>query len=125
MDKKAFLDKLGTALLSKFGTDIKNAPSWQLHDAISGAVMELISDNWRDSRRAHLDGRRACYLSMEFLVGRAVYNNLLCLRLKDEVDEILKQNGRSQPSATAASEGLQPASLTRQRHTTCRLTATA
>ena len=95
MDKKAFLDKLGTALLSKFGTDIKNAPSWQLHDAISGAVMELISDNWRDSRRAHLDGRRACYLSMEFLVGRAVYNNLLCLRLKDEVDEILKQNGRS------------------------------
>ena len=95
MDKKAFLDKLNTALLSKFGTDIKNAPSWQLHDAISGAVMELISDNWRDSRRAHLDSRRACYLSMEFLVGRAVYNNLLCVGIKDEVDEILKQNGRS------------------------------
>ena len=95
MDKNAFLSELQASLNNKFGTSIKTAPSWQLHDAISTAVMGLIDDNWHKSRKAHLDNRRACYLSMEFLVGRAVYNNLLCLGVKDEVDEILKENGRS------------------------------
>ena len=32
---------------------------------------------------------------MEFLMGRAVYNNLLCLGIKEDVDEILKEHGRS------------------------------
>ena len=95
MDRKAFLSALESALKNKFGTDIKSAPSWQLHDAVSAEVMALIDNNWIKSRKAHLESRRACYLSMEFLVGRAVYNNLLCLGIKDDVDEILKENGRS------------------------------
>ncbi len=95
MDKKAFLEKIENDLKNRFGSCVKCAPSWQLHDALSGAVMELIGENWGASRKAHLENRRACYLSMEFLMGRAVYNNLLCLGIKDEVDEILKENGRS------------------------------
>ncbi|MBR6338019.1 MAG: glycogen phosphorylase, partial [Ruminococcus sp.] len=95
MDKTAFLTALKDTLGNKFGSDIKSAPSWQLHDAVSDAVMNIIDDNWSASRKAHLDSRRACYLSMEFLVGRAVFNNLLCLGIKDEVDGILKENGRS------------------------------
>lgn len=57
--------------------------------------MELIDSDWENSRKVHLDSRRACYLSMEFLMGRAVYNNLLCLGITDEVDELLKTHGRS------------------------------
>ena len=107
MDKNAFLAELKETLKNKFGSDIKNAPSWQLHDAVSDAVMNIIDDNWCKSRVAHLDSRRACYLSMEFLVGRAVFNNLLCLGIKDEVDEILKENGRS----LADMEDIQDAAL--------------
>ncbi|MCR5815783.1 MAG: glycogen/starch/alpha-glucan family phosphorylase [Ruminococcus sp.] len=107
MDKNAFLAELKETLKNKFGSDIKNAPSWQLHDAVSDAVMNIIDDNWCKSRVAHLDSRRACYLSMEFLVGRAVFNNLLCLGIKDEVDGILKENGRS----LADMEDIQDAAL--------------
>ncbi len=107
MDKNVFLAELKETLKNKFGSDIKNAPSWQLHDAVSDAVMNIIDDNWCKSRVAHLDSRRACYLSMEFLVGRAVFNNLLCLGIKDEVDEILKENGRS----LADMEDIQDAAL--------------
>lgn len=95
MDKQLFFESVESTLKNKYGTCIKCAPSWQLHDAMSGAVMGLIDDNWSKSRKAHLEGRRACYLSMEFLVGRAVYNNLLCLGVKNEVDEVLRENGRS------------------------------
>ncbi|MGN0623509.1 MAG: glycogen/starch/alpha-glucan phosphorylase, partial [Oscillospiraceae bacterium] len=71
------------------------ASAVQLHESISAVVMRDIAVRWDKSVDAHLSGRRACYLSMEFLMGRAVYNNLLCLGIKDEVDELLKEQGRS------------------------------
>ena len=65
----------------------------QLHDAVSKAVMAQIADDWERSRAAHAATRRAFYLSAEFLVGRAIYNNLLCTGLLDEVGDILQQDG--------------------------------
>ncbi len=94
-DKTAFAKGVMARLGDKFSTDIKNALVWQLHDAISDEVMSEISDNWKMSQRLHTEGRKACYFSMEFLVGRAIYNNLLVLGLTDTVDEMLKENGRS------------------------------
>ncbi len=81
--------------LTKYGKKTEDATPQQLHDALSTAVMNEISSNWDKSRAAHLNGRRACYLSMEFLVGRAVYNNLLCTGLTDTVESALKTAGRS------------------------------
>ena len=78
-----------------FGKNIASAESHQLHDSIAKVVMEDISAQWKKSTEQHLAGRRAMYLSMEFLMGRAVYNNLLCLGLTDVVDEALKAEGRS------------------------------
>ena len=48
---------------------------------------------WKDSRKAHLATRRACYFSAEFLVGRAIYNNLLCLGVEDDAREVLSSLG--------------------------------
>ena len=66
-----------------------------LHNAIGDVVMDAIAPDWRESRRAHLSGRRACYFSMEFLVGRAVQNNLLCLDLYDAAEAALQHYGVS------------------------------
>ena len=95
MNKELFYSELNKDLKKKFGTSVEKALPWQLHESLSATGMELIDSDWENSKKAHLDSRRACYLSMEFLMGRAVYNNLLCLGITDEVDELLKAHGRS------------------------------
>lgn len=89
MNKNIFIEKF-TAKISK---DIKTATPQQLHNALGETVMELYSDNWNKSRHEHLSKRRAAYLSMEFLVGRAVYNNLLCLGIYDEINSAFNELG--------------------------------
>ena len=89
MDKKAFIEKF-TGRLPK---DLKSATPQMLHNALGDTVMEMFADRWDNSRQEHLSKRRAAYLSMEFLVGRAVYNNLLCLGIYDEVNDAFKELG--------------------------------
>ena len=67
----------------------------EIHNALGNAVMEYASENWEKSKNAHLNSRRACYFSMEFLVGRAVFNNLLCLGIYDETEAVLNEMGKS------------------------------
>lgn len=67
----------------------------EIHNALGNAVMEYASENWQKSKNAHLNSRRACYFSMEFLVGRAVFNNLLCLGTYDETEAVLNEMGKS------------------------------
>lgn len=91
MDKKVFIEKF-TGRLPK---DIKSATPQEIHNTLGDTVMELYSDRWNASRQEHLSKRRAAYLSMEFLVGRAVYNNLLCLGIYNEVQEVFSELGLS------------------------------
>ena len=67
----------------------------ELHDAVSRAVMAYISEDWQKSESAHMNNRRAYYLSAEFLVGRAVYNNIMCLGLTEEIEKQLSEQGAS------------------------------
>lgn len=64
----------------------------QLHNALSRAVMKQAAPLMAKSAPK---GRSASYFSAEFLVGRAVYNNLLCLGIHDEAEEILNSAGAS------------------------------
>ncbi len=90
-----------TVLLELFDAHIKAEQScgdatpsvYRIHNALAKAVMSHIADDWHKSKLAHESGKRACYLSAEFLVGRAVYNNLLCLGLTEDADRILRQYG--------------------------------
>ena len=89
MDKNLFIEKF----TGKLPKDLKQASPQQIHNALGDTVMEIFSDRWNKSREEHLSKRRAAYLSMEFLVGRAVYNNLLVLGIYDEVNEIFSELG--------------------------------
>ena len=89
MDKNVFIEKF-TGRLPK---DFSSATPQQLHNALGETVMELYSQQWSNARGEHLSKRRAAYLSMEFLVGRAVYNNLLCLGIYNEVNETFSELG--------------------------------
>lgn len=64
----------------------------QLHDALAKAIMKQAAPIME---RSAPKGRSAAYLSAEFLVGRAVYNNILCLGLHDEAEALLNSVGAS------------------------------
>lgn len=89
MDKKIFKAKF-TGRLPK---DIKSATPQQIHNALGDTIMEMYAEQWDSARQEHLSKRRAAYLSMEFLVGRAVYNNLLVLGIYDEVNDVFRKLG--------------------------------
>ena len=71
----------------------KDATVIQVYQALSRAVMSSLTPKWEKSLATHHDGRCAYYFSAEFLIGRVIYNNLLCLGIYDEVQEQLEQLG--------------------------------
>ena len=93
MDSKAIFRRMENDLNSYYQIDIQQASTTQLHRALAGAVMFAISNDWRASRNAHRQVRRAHYLSAEYLVGRMVYNNLYCLGLLDDMRLLLRNRG--------------------------------
>ena len=78
---------------TEYQKELKDLTANQLHNVVSNAVMAEISDNWANSQKKHKNQRCAYYFSAEFLVGRAIYNNLFCLKLSDEIAQILKKYG--------------------------------
>ncbi len=76
-----------------FHKDIKNATSIQIYNALSRSIMEHLSDDWIKSIEAHNNTRRVFYFSSEFLVGRAIFNNLVCLKIYDDVKKLLSDEG--------------------------------
>ena len=86
-------DDITAALKDSYNVTVSEAVPWQLHNAISAAAMRNIAEAWKTSSSDHYAKRRAMYLSMEFLVGRAIQNNLLSLGLSDEVATLLQKSG--------------------------------
>ncbi len=78
---------------ASMGIPAQSADAQTLHGALSAAVMQDILPHWNACRQQHLSTRRVCYFSMEFLVGRAVYNNLCCLGLLGDTERALEQAG--------------------------------
>ena len=93
MDARGIIRRAEEELRSEYLVELNEATVAQLHRALSNAVMYAMSDDWRRSRRAHEQTRRAYYLSAEYLTGRMFYNNLYALGLLDEVTRLLKLRG--------------------------------
>ena len=88
-----FKQKLSAASVKAYRAEPDALTPEQLHNVLSGVVMEELMPSWEKSKAAHDKGRKASYLSMEFLVGRAVYNNLLCLDLLKDAETTLGELG--------------------------------
>lgn len=93
MNKELLKADIESVLFDKYEVTADKAQPYQLHEALSSAIMKQIAPVWKDSRKAHLATRRACYFSAEFLVGRAIYNNLLCLGIEDDARDVLSSLG--------------------------------
>ena len=80
---------------SNYNKKIAELTSEQLHTCVSRAVMANISDMVEKSQKSHAEKRRAYYFSAEFLVGRAIYNNLLCTGMTEQTEKVLKAKGKT------------------------------
>lgn len=76
-------------------TTPQEATAAQLHQSVATTVIAGAMDRWQAAEEKKMKGRRASYLSAEFLMGRLVYNNLLCLGVLEEVDQELERLGTS------------------------------
>lgn len=93
MNCAKLMDNMEVYLRSDLRKDLDEANAQDLHHALSKAIMAEIAEPWKDSLNLHRAGRHAFYMSAEFLIGRAIYNNLLCLGIYDEVEERFKEKG--------------------------------
>ena len=95
MKKQAIMEAIQFQLKSDYHTTPDHAKPEQLHMALSKAIMAEIADRWQESAAKHQNQRHAYYFSAEFLMGRMIYNNLLCLGVTKEVGELLEESGTS------------------------------
>ena len=80
-------------LMTECHKDLSSASAQELHNALSGAAMDALAPLWAKKENERFSHRQAAYLSMEYLVGRLVYNNLYCMGLLGEIKELLQQKG--------------------------------
>ena len=72
---------------------LKEASAQELHEALGNAVMMAIADNWRASKKARENQRKAFYISAEYLIGRLVYSNMFNLGILDEMKALFAERG--------------------------------
>ncbi|MCK8059404.1 glycogen/starch/alpha-glucan phosphorylase [Fusibacter sp. A1] len=63
------------------------------YEVLSGAIISQISPDWSATEAKYQEGKRAFYLSAEFLMGRALGNNLINLRSYDDVKSLMEEFG--------------------------------
>lgn len=91
-----FRDHIYSNLKSHYGKkDLKDASPRDIFYSVSSAVMDYITDNWIATREQYEKKpvKQMYYLSAEFLMGRALGNNLMNLCIKEEVKKVLKELG--------------------------------
>lgn len=80
-----------------FGKTMETATTKHIYEAVSLCVRDEIIDRWMESReKIDKQGKKmVVYMSAEFLMGRALVNNLINLELYDKYDKALRELGIS------------------------------
>ena len=93
MNAKQLIKDAEKRLMTECHKNLSCASAQELHNALSGAAMDALAPLWARKEDARFPHRQAAYLSMEFLVGRLIYNNLYCMGLLDDVSALLLEKG--------------------------------
>ncbi len=94
-DKEQFKKDVEDNVKILFRIPLKEADPKQIFKAAAYAVQDLIVDNWMKTQDAYEkeDPKTVYYLSMEFLMGRALGNNMINLQTYQPIKEALEEMG--------------------------------
>ena len=94
-EKEAFKKEVTNNVKTLFRRTVDEATPQQLFQAVSYAVKEVIIDDWLATQKKYDedDPKMVYYMSMEFLMGRALGNNLINMTAYTEVKEALDEMG--------------------------------
>ena len=94
-EKDVFKRDVRNNVKTLFRKEVEEATPQQLFQAVSYAVKEAIIDDWLATQKQYEkdDPKTVYYMSMEFLLGRALGNNLINMTAYKEVKEALDEMG--------------------------------
>lgn len=94
-EKKAFKKEIENNVKTLFRRTVDEASPQQLFQAVSYAVKDVIIDDWLATQKQYGkdDPKTVYYMSMEFLMGRALGNNLINMTAYTEAREALEEMG--------------------------------
>ena len=77
----------------KYRRTLDTAKDFELFNALSLTLLEHIIDEWDNTDETYKNTKNAYYFSAEFLMGRALGNNLINLGIYDDIKEIFDELG--------------------------------
>ena len=93
-EKETFKKEVKENVKRLFRRTLDEATPQQIFQAVSYAAKDVIMDDWIETQRQYKKGvKTVYYMSMEFLMGRALGNNLINLQAYQEVKEALDELG--------------------------------
>ncbi|WP_367568003.1 glycogen/starch/alpha-glucan phosphorylase [Lacrimispora sp.] len=94
-DKESFKKSVILNVKNIYRKTVEEATMEQMYQAVAYAVKDVIIDEWIATHKEYekQDVKTLYYLSMEFLMGRALGNNIISFMAKDEVKEVLGELG--------------------------------
>ena len=94
-EKETFKETVKENIKTLYRKTIEEATPQQIFQAVSYAVKDVIFDDWFAAQKAYddADAKTVYYMSMEFLMGRALGNNLINMKAYKGVKEALDELG--------------------------------
>lgn len=92
-DKEKFKNEILDHIRNFSRKTLEDASPQEIYQAVAFAVRDVITDDWIETQHAcnEASPKILYYLSMEFLVGRALGNNLVNMGILSDVEEVLKE----------------------------------
>lgn len=93
--KKELKNNISNYMKLLFRRSVEEATPQQLFQAVSYAIKDIVVDDWMATHKAYekKDVKTVYYLSMEFLMGRALGNMIINLKEDKVVREVLDEMG--------------------------------
>ena len=94
-NKEAFIEDVKENVKNLYRKTLDEASQQEIFQAVSYTVKDVIIDDWLATQKAFdkQDPKMVYYMSMEFLMGRALGNNMINLKMYKEVKEALEEIG--------------------------------